>query len=343
MRRRTPLLAAVLCAAVGAAPLQAATPAPKALVQTAIVEVMQPAYAELGERAGAMAAALSEGCEATRSRDAFVPLAQAFSRLEYYRLGAMNRDNRAERLFFWPDRKSIGQRQLRRLLADPGRATLDAEALAGKSVALQGLPALERIVYRAGADIDPADCAVARAIAANVRRIAAELQADWQLGQGTAQALLQPQPQGDYRNHTESLAALLTVAESALVAMGDKKLRALDRGLEQLGELPKSAPFWRSGQTLNNLRRNLEGVERLLFDAGLARAGGAESALRFEFANARNMLDAVAEALAAGDAAAARERLLALRYILDSLQALVGDRLAVELGVVTGFNASDGD
>ena len=312
-------------------------------VDLAVTQVFQPAMQKLSEATDTLAETLDERCEGPASRAAFLAVVVDFSQIEYYRLGAMNQANRAERLFFWPDRKGTGQKQMRRLLINPDRATLDAHAISKKSVALQGLPALERILFAKSATINTADCAVARAIANNMARIASELREDWTSPDGVASRLQNPTGDSLYRNPQESLSAVLTVAESALVSMVEKKLKALGKGLQLQGQLPKSAPFWRSGQTLNNLRANLQSIESLLIDSGMAKSSNAELALTFEFQNAVRMINAIEQSLAEQDVETAQERLHALGFILESLKTIVSDTVAVELGVVTGFNASDGD
>ena len=315
----------------------------KPWVDLAVSKVFQPSMQKLSKSTESLALTLDESCEGPAGREAFIKVVGDFSQVEYYRLGAMNQANRAERLFFWPDRKGTGQKQMRRLLENPDRAALDAQALSKKSVALQGLPALERILFAKNPEINAADCSVAKAIANNMASIAAELQKDWTEADGVANRLQNPAEDSVYRSEQESLSAVLTIAESALVSIVEKKLKALSRGLEYQGQLPKSAPFWRSGQTLNNLRVNLQSIESLLIDSGMANSAGAESSLFFEFKNAANMLAAIKQSLAEQDVETAQERLAALGFILESLKAIVSDTVAVKLGVVTGFNASDGD
>ncbi|MGO7624391.1 imelysin family protein, partial [Rhizobium ruizarguesonis] len=57
-----------------------------------------------------------------------------------------------EHILFYPDRKGVGLKQVQALItkADPNDSTVDA--IAGKSVALQGLTALEYVLYVNGSD-----------------------------------------------------------------------------------------------------------------------------------------------------------------------------------------------
>jgi len=315
----------------------------KQWVDTAVVEVFQPLVGQLSESTEKLQQSLAGSCDALQSQAVFVAVVDDFSYIEYYRLGAMNSANRAERIFFWPDRKGTGQKQMRRLLADPDRGALDADSIAKKSVALQGLPALERILFGQTSALNAADCRVAQAIADNVHSIAQQLEEDWKSDDGVAYRLQNPTKSSVYRSSQESVAALLTVAESGLESIADKKIQAMIKGLQQLAVMPKNAPFWRSGQTLSNLENNLHGIERLLIASGMAESAAAEGKLSFEFDNASRMIAAVAEALASGDAETAISRLQALGFIVKSLHALSSEDVSVKLGIVTGFNSSDGD
>ena len=83
-------------------------------------------------------------------------------------------------MLFWPDRKGIGLKQVQAALAAKDPTAADAAQLAGKSVAMQGLGALEFVLFGTGAETlagtgDAYRCAYGAAIAANLDGIAAEL------------------------------------------------------------------------------------------------------------------------------------------------------------------------
>ncbi len=318
-----------------------------AIVNRAIDDVFRPATGALADSAERLSNTLDDSCSGETVREQFIDTVQRFSEAEYYRLGAMNQDNRAERLFFWPDRKGIGQRQLSQLMSDPARSEIDAATLADKSVALQGLPALERILFDTArapdAKVPEADCVVARAIAGNMANIAGEIEQDWNADDGVAAALINHSDTSLYRSDDESIAALLTLVETGLVAVHDKKIVPVVGGLEDTGSIIKTAPLWRSDQTLANLRGNLAGLQSLLVSVGLADAADASDDLDFEFRTAGTMLDAAEDALVDGDTETARSRLEALSSIVAGLNDQVLGSVAPALGVETGFNSGDGD
>lgn len=313
-----------------------------AFVDQAISAVFLPTFKQLAVSTETLHAQVQAHCqEPGAARTELSVVIEDFSSLELFRIGAMNSQNRAERLYFWPDRKGTGQRQLRRLLQSPKRAEIDIESLQKKSVALQGLAALERILYQD--ERDAADCTVATAIAANMRQISQELSADWREGQGVAGQLLHGGQTSAYRDSREALAAVLTVASSGLAYLKEKKAPVVIKGLARSQALAKNAPFRRSGQTFVNIRRNFASLVELLLGSGIAEAAGVESVLAFERSNGFAMLEAAEEALQQGDIETASNRLEAFRFVLQSLQDLIAESISPALGVVTGFNASDGD
>lgn len=313
------------------------------IVLQAIDKVFKPTSIALQENTRALDAALKMDCWSSTARKTFKNTVAVFSEIEYYRLGVINQQNRAERLFFWPDRKATGQKQLRRLLQDPKRDLLDTQALAKKSVALQGLPALEAILFSKKADYNAKDCLVAQAIGGNINNIAAQIKQDWFAQQGIATQLSKGTKQSLYRSNTEAMAAILTLSESALISLSEKKLGLIIDGLKQWQSIPKSAPFWRSDMTLNHLGGNLLSIEHLLIATGIAKIAGVEATLKFEFRTANSMLDAAKNAFASAEIKTMANRLLALKLIIDGMQTTLAETISPALGVSTGFNSSDGD
>ena len=117
---------------------------------------IRPGYADFAANASAMrdsAAALctTPGADAlATARENFATLVNSWSRIEIIRFGPVVADNRLERIFFWPDRRGIGLRQVQAVLADQDATAIDVETLRAKSVAVQGLGALEFTLFGTG-------------------------------------------------------------------------------------------------------------------------------------------------------------------------------------------------
>ena len=134
----------------GPAPAAAQTGPVFALaVDRAIERVIIPGYASLAAASGGLAVAMSGLCAApspaalAAARERFAGVVAAFSRVELFRFGPARESNRFERLFFWPDRRGRARRQVEALIARKDEAALEVAALRAKSVAVQGLLALE--------------------------------------------------------------------------------------------------------------------------------------------------------------------------------------------------------
>jgi uncharacterized protein len=94
--------------------------------------------------------------------------------------GPLQADDRRLRIQAWPIRKNLLKKQIRGLLKQPGPVT--EQVIHEGSVALQGLPALEFLLYQPGASemiIAGQACTALIPIAAHLRLIANQLKADW--------------------------------------------------------------------------------------------------------------------------------------------------------------------
>src|SRR5205823_7679797 len=81
------------------------------------------------------------------ARDAYRRTADAWTEIEFVRYGPISDDFRVDRLNYWPERKNATARGLAALLTKEGSADLAPARFAENSVAVQGLPALERLLF----------------------------------------------------------------------------------------------------------------------------------------------------------------------------------------------------
>ena len=289
-----------------ASPAAADEAAYKALTGEIVEAVILPAHREFDRAAQDQAvrmAALCEDPNATALAAAqvgFSDLVVAFSAVEFYRFGPARDQNRFERLFYWPDRKGRGLRQVQALIAKQDQTGADPDRLAGKSVAVQGLLALDFVLAGTGSDAlaagaDSHRCRYGRAIADRIAAVAGDLLADWS-GPGGYGALLR-NPGHDnpiYRSHAEALQELLRAyAEQLQIVHGFKLSRVVLDAPEKAK--PKRAPFWRSGNWMPMVIANLTALETLF--SGLAieshlpeQQSGLADQLLFELKQARQAL-----------------------------------------------------
>jgi uncharacterized protein len=364
--------AVVLCSSLSAARAEADH---AAIAQASLDQVIRPFYAALADAADGLQAKIAALCTAPSaaalgaSRDAFAATVAAWSKIEIFRFGPVSEEQSYERLFYWPDPKGLGLKQVQDALAGKDQALTVPESLAAKSVALQGLPALEYLLYGDGADdlaaTDdatpggppvpeiPTDaayrCGFALAVATNIDRIAGLLVEGWREGSAYEKSFLGPAPE-DPRYHApkEVTLDLFKSLISGIELVRDQKLgKPLGASIDQAR--PKLAAFWRSGLSFANAAGNLEGVRALFAQGGFAQvvaseSAGVENSILFDLDHAIEALRGISvpmeEAVKDEDL---RAKIEALRVALKSARDTAGDLISRGAGLAFGFNATDGD
>jgi predicted lipoprotein len=288
-----------------------------------------------------------------QARKTFGATVDAWSRVEIIRFGPVTEQNRLERVLFWPDRKGTGLRQVQAALAARDANATDAARLAGKSVAMQGLGALEYVLYGTGSEAlaagDTYRCAYGAAIAGNLDTIASELDTAWADPNGFAKTWSTPAPDNPlYRDGTEAVTELMDVFVTGTELVRDVRLGGF-LGKEPKADKPRQALFWRSGKTVDALAGNLAGLQALLEASKLAGALPADQAwlggsANFEFANAQKAAAGAEGAIA--DVLADPEKRAKLAYfglVTSSLSDIFGAQMSGALGLTAGFSSLDGD
>jgi predicted lipoprotein len=333
-----------------------------AIARAALNEVIRPGYAALAEQAATLSGKIDALCEdpsaasLEASRDSFAATVAAWSSVEILRFGPIVADRRHERLFYWPDPKGLGERQIKEALAKRDETVTRADALAGKSVALQGLPALEFLLSGDGAETLAASaddgafrCAFASAVAANIATIAKLVVEDWREGSPYDTAFLGPSGADPiYRAPKEVTLDLFKSFTSGIELVRDQKLgKPLGAGPEKAR--PRLAPFWRSNLSLANAGGNLRGVRTLFAEGGFAAvvaadSPGVEESVLFDLDHAIEVLSGIGEPMAeVVEDAALRGKIEALRISLKSAGRTAADAISRGAGLAFGFNAMDGD
>ncbi|MBS9719136.1 peptidase M75, Imelysin [Tianweitania sp. BSSL-BM11] len=333
----------------------------RSIITAAIGDFVRPAYAdfarstqELSESVGALCAQPSQS-SLDDARARFIDAVGAWSQAEVIRFGPITAENRQERILFWPDRRGIGLKQVQAILASKDETATDRASLATKSVAAQGLGALEFVLFGTDAEtLTGADgtfrCRYAAAIAANLDGIADDLSTAWQDTDGISWLWSRFGPDNDrYRNSAEALGELVDVVVHGLEQVRDVRLNGF-LGTKPEADKPKSAIYWRSGQTVTSLAGNLSAMRRLMDVSGIDGLVSSEGewipdAVDYEFANAQAITgplrDEPIDRLLQDPAE--RGSLEFLRIATSSLSGLVGQRLTGDIGLTVGFSSLDGD
>ena len=341
-----------------ASPVVADEPVPE--IERAISGYIIPnteRFAETGNLlADDMAALCSEATDDALdlARFSFRQAVLGYARIDFLRLGPLETDRRRDSLLFWPDRRSTGLKQVQRVLAQRDTSVLDAESLRQKSVALQGLGALEFVLFGTGSEQlteqpDGFRCLYGKSIAENIATLGGDIATDWQAHPGFSDVWTFPGPQNtEYRNRLEAIAALVGLISNSLEVNRDQRLKPIAPfGVET--KPFKRALFWRSGLTRDMLAASLEGLRDIIQISGLLSALPEDrhwiaGSVTFEFDNAQTALSSLnGPVQKIVEDPELSTKLAYLVVITRSLQNLLGELVAESLGLPTTFSPLDGD
>jgi uncharacterized protein len=307
-------------------------------VAEAVDQYILPSYAAFSDATKALDAAAKTDCSAVAVIPAYQAAFDAWLGVSLLRFGPAEVDGRSLAIQFWPDPKSLGTKAQATLLRDQDKALLDPTAFAQLSVAARGFMSLERLLYPA--DPLPAGdyaCALIRATASDLARLAAIIQTDWQTDFSAALKTAGATGNTRFTTQSEARQALYTALITGFEFVGD------DRVGRPLGTFdkprPQRAEAHASGRSLHNVTLSLTALQRLAkalvpsipaTDAAFARAFDVASKVRDPtFAD-------VATPQGWLKAQILQQAIWAAR---DASIAEIG--AALDVGV--GFNAADGD
>ncbi|MEQ8506169.1 MAG: imelysin family protein [Rhodospirillales bacterium] len=275
-------------------------------------------------------------------KTAFHDALDAWQEIEHLRQGPPATLEAHIRVKFWPDRRSLVDKHLARLMANKNPDILKPDVFGHVSIAVQGFPAMERLLFADNAQTRLKDttgpvspCAVVQAIAVNLHAIARELETRWTRDPAAG------------RPAKRVTTDLFNDLATGLGAVGDLKLGAA-LGSDG-GYRPRRAENQLSGRALRNVAHNLVALEDL-YD-GLATAPAASLAgtpedtlIRRQFtqliADTKAMGPSI-KALLKTDQDALRLKELKGRILKLREQVIVN--VSAALNLVLGFNALDGD
>ena len=351
--------------AIAASPMSAdAAFAPDATIepvmQRAVDDVIVPGYKAFDGSAHAMAASMNRLCN-ENSPAAYDAAMQAFTRavadwshIEVLRDGPALDENRFERILFFPDAKGLALKQVQALLAKKDETEISGSSMKGKSVAIQGLTALEFVLAGNGKEelsggADNFRCHAGRAIAANVATIAGELATLWSAPDGVARNWKAFGPDNPvYRNGDEALIALLGTLVRGIETINEKRV-TIFYPTDGTTPNPKKALYWRSGLTMSSVADNLEGLRDIWDKSGMQSiikgdASAITTNINFEFKTAIETARKLAEPpekLVSDERQ--RSRIEFLQLTLADLQARLNNDYGRAMGLSAGFTFSDGD
>jgi hypothetical protein len=300
---------------------------------------------------------------------AFHKTADAWMAAQLLRFGPLSQDQRLDRIAYWPEKRSITDKQMAAFIAAGDATKLEAQSFSTASVALQGLSALERLLFDGAltADSKPAsDKALAHltagtpdatyragyilAIAENLRQIAHETRKAWQ---DLAPRLAKGDQAGLAATAQEATGQIYAALLAEAQIIGDQKIGlALGKSVDLAK--PRQAEQWRSGRSIHDIQLNLAALRlALIGDAAGAvialvptdQAGEMKQRLTVAFDACDQAVGAISQPLdlAVSDTTGGRRQVETLLVKVNQLRDILGQDLPKAIGITLGFNELDGD
>ena len=326
-----------------------------ALARSVIDQVVVPAHVEHARAMRRLGPAIERHCVGDSAADAAVVRAafdeamDAWQRAWPFGLGPVMRGAGRARIAFWPGRPGSAARQMRKVLRTRDESLLDPVQLAGKSVAVKDLQALERLLF--SVPRDGYTCGLAGAIGRYQSNLAEEILHEWTKEDGFRQTVRNAGGDNDeYADDAEVARDIMRILSESLDVVVARKLEA-PLGENAAKAKPKRAESWRSGRSMRNIVLNIESIRALVETPGgfgdlvaVHGEGDLADGLRKGFADAASKARAVATPLkdAVSDPGE-RAKVLDLLGSLRALRTQVTGPLSRATGLLVGFNSQDGD
>ncbi len=238
---------------------------------------------------------------------------------------------------FWPDKKNTTGRKMAGVTKQD--KTWTAEEIAANSVTVQGLGAIEWLLYDAKSPVFSSQqqaCKSALAISEILANRAETIEKAWRIN---------PWKELDESTWESEYIALLS-------NQLEFSMSKLSRPMASIGQpRPYFSESWRSNTSMLNLKSNVKAMQALY----LADGHGLDKMLRdhdlIDLADRvktqyANLVETWPQEASLFDMLQTKDgyrEVLSVYNKMDQLKYLLHDEVSVELGVVIGFNATDGD
>lgn len=363
---------AIAAAAMAAMPALAAEPgeADYARVSAGIIEGHVLPRMQAFERAtGRLDAAVTHACAGGKPQSApnalierFHETMDAWMALRHLSFGPAEDFMRESRIQFAPDPDGRVAAAVAQLLRSDRGGEIDPKAFAQQSVAAQGLPALEHVLFAgdgrpaltAGGD-GAARCRLGRAITRNLKTMAGAMAAEWRDPKGIAHRLTHPGEKNVFfSTHKDATLAFSKALHGGFDVLAALKIEP-PLGKSLATARPDLVESARSKRSARNIVINLEALAALYHGEGGKPGLGAllhgakgdpkiASLMRRAFdqtiATARAIAPSLARAVADPKQ---RPQVEKLHLQVRALRQIISERLAPAMGIAGGFNALDGD
>lgn len=290
-------------------------------------------------------------------KTSFAAAVTAWMPLQSMRFDAFEKNSRDLRTYFWPN--SRGEKQAGKFLYQTDMSKLEPSYFHNLSVALQGLPIIEWLLYHKDSTLFANDqqlktytCHYLAAVALNLTVITDELLAEFGDGGAARIILLSPSDSNELYGALPEVTLQFYKAVHAMVEMvhGQKLSRPIANELKYLK--PKRLEMWRAGLTKTNMMANIASIYdayKIFSPMILAAEQGAETdvAIQQQFADTMQLLNGLPDDFYAALSGDEQPAMWQQARELISQLAMLKNTLAIKgteaLDIPLGFNALDGD
>lgn len=280
---------------------------------------------------------------------------QEWMPLQSMRFGAFEKNSRDLRIYFWPN--SRGEKQAGKFLVKMDDSKLEPDYFPKLSVALQGLPIVEWLLYHPDSTLFTSDvglgnytCNYMQTITQNLKNVSAELIQQFDKDGAMREALLTPSETNDSYSSLPEVTLQLYKNIHAMVELvhGQKLNRPIGKEIKHLK--PKRLEMWRSGQSKQNLIANISNIyEAYQIFSPLVSIGNADVDLlvKQQFEQSLVLLNDLPDdfyaKLNGDDRAQTWQQGRDLIAQLLTLRTTLADKVTNALDIPLGFNSLDGD
>ncbi len=318
-------------------------------LNTALAEiVLIPAYDQLSISATDQNALWLEVCENPAAeklatlRAAFRRTSDAWAGVFNWNFGPITFLLRRDRFYHWPERRNAISKGLARLLDKTQPEKLHPAVFARTSVAVQGLPALERLLFE---NVDVMQnkwaCRVGQAIAGNLASMAMNTSKEWRTE--VLQHIKTGKPHPIYFGAPkELLNTIFTGLLTGYTIITDQKLRPVLGGNTDKAK-PKLIEGRRSKRFLSNLKLNLTALFRIDAVIGAVLSSETNADMKTKKGQILPLLEELMPPEVGVYDSKQRDKITELIRRLTDYQTSIVDIYSKHLGLVVGFNSLDGD
>jgi predicted lipoprotein len=307
-RRATLLLPVLLAGRARAAPDDTAL---RGLNRALVEQVLLPGYrrftavtANVTARLDALSRAPGDAAALASAQQGFAETQLAWEAVQPVRSGPADLFSRHARIQFWPDPQDRVSRDLARAIANRDTSLLEIRSNALNAVTVQGLPALERLLFDPGAAEALATgdagagyrAALLRAIGGNLAALGRDLLGGWTGGE-TPHAAALTEPRVPYATPQDATRELLRIVIGAVAVVADRKLGPALAGSAAEAQ-PRWLECWRSRLSGRAIQANLDAAAAMLGQGFCpVLEGGGEASLAATLRRAAEELQQSAAAL----------------------------------------------